>query len=125
MANTVDRIEGLPGPTGTVPFNESSYAHNVAFHSWNGRAKGGWIVQVTLNFGNVIDENNLQEVLSVPGVEVGDYCELTLFNDWQRLQYTAFVSIAGTVKIIVTNLTGSAVDPPAGIKALIRITDLT
>lgn len=124
MAHTIQGIEGTPGPTGAVPFNESNYAANAGFESWGGRAKGGWVVRLNINLDEVGSGVNQQEVITVPGVAQGDHCELALFGDHQRLVYSCFVAADNTLKIVASNVSAGAVQPPA-MNAIVRITDLT
>lgn len=124
MTATVKRIEALPGPTGSVPFNESNYSANAAFWSWGGRAKGGWIVTGDIDVTPISDGAEAAREISVPGVELGDYVEVAFGFNHAEVTITTYVTAAGTVEFHFLNESGGSVNL-APSTFICRITDLT
>lgn len=125
MSVSIKASESVPGPTAAVPFNETSYAANMAFLSWNGRAKGGWVVVAEFNVASVSENDTEVVSIDVPGVAFGDHVELTYNFNPQRVIIVPYIGAADVVTILFVNSdSGQARDLPSG-RYVLRITDLT
>lgn len=69
---------------------------------------------VTWNPPNLVNQASETTTISVAGAVSGNYVQVSFSLDLQGLSLTGYVSAADTVTVILSNLTGGAVDLASG-----------
>lgn len=70
----------------------------------------------------VASDSQQTTTVSIPGVDVGDHCQVSLSADVGMLQPYARVSSGGTVTVALRNYTQNPISPPAGMTVRVIVT---
>ena len=95
----------------TAPGGGTLASVQVGIHSLSVGQTG---VEATWNPGEVAAGGKVSTTVTVSGATLGDFVLRSFSLDVQELTFTADVSAANTVEVVLANLTGSPVDLASG-----------
>lgn len=102
---------GIGTATKRSPAGGSLVGTQVGIHSW---ARGKKKVTATWDPPVVANAGQVTTTVTVSGAVLGDFAKVAFSLDLQGLRLDAYVSATNVVTVVLSNLTGAAVDLASG-----------